>query len=370
MNKIRLLFSGDFAPVMHPGKISTSHFEDLETVFADSDLHLTNLECPLTNSTKPIEKTGPSIKADPRAVKLLKQAGVNVACMANNHILDFGEEGVRDTIEICKANNIKTLGIRPGDGSSGSSLVIEIKGKKIGVLNYCEHEFSVRKKGFTGAAGYDPVDAYYEIKQLRECADYIIVIYHGGNEYYDLPRPDLKKDFHFMADLGADAVIGHHTHVISGYEVYKGKPLVYSLGNFFFPFDGEPESWHRGILCRLVLGSALEIDLIPFSQCYGGYEVSSLIDKQKDVIMERIEELSVIITDEIKLNDKWMDFCNTSGAGFARQLLYPTIIDKVILRLPLIKRIVEDRRQFLAVLNMLRCKSLRQAIIDNLISRQ
>ena len=146
MNKIRLLFSGHFAPVMFSGDIGNSHFDDLEDIFRGSDLHLTNLECPLTVSKKPIEKTGPSLKADPHAVRLLRQANVNVACMANNHIMDYGEEGVRDTIEICRTNNIKTLGIRSGDGSKENPLIIEIKEKKY-ALNYCEHEFSVREKG-------------------------------------------------------------------------------------------------------------------------------------------------------------------------------------------------------------------------------
>ena len=92
-----------------------------------------------------------------------------------------------------------------------------------------------------GASGYDPVNAYYEaIQALRPKVDWLIVLYHGGNEYYSLPRPGLKKDFHYLADLGADLVVGHHTHVISGYEIYNGKPLIYSLGNFFFPYKENP----------------------------------------------------------------------------------------------------------------------------------
>ena len=74
------------------------------------------------------------------------------------------------------------------------------------------------------------------------------------------PDPDLKRDFHFLADVGADAVIGHHTHVFSGIENYRGKPLIYSLGNFFFPMEGEPESWSRGVICRLTVDDAVTAD--------------------------------------------------------------------------------------------------------------
>ena len=82
---------------------------------------------------------------------------------------------------------------------------------------------------------------------MRAQVEKVVVIYHGGNEYYPLPRPELKKTFHFLADIGADAVVGHHTHVFSGYEMYNGIPLVYSLGNFFFPLEGEPEESRYGV---------------------------------------------------------------------------------------------------------------------------
>ena len=99
-----------------------------------------------------------------------------------------------------------------------------------------------------GASGYDPVKAYYDINNLKALSDYVIVIYHGGNEYYPLPRPGLKNTFHYLADLGADVVIGHHRHVYSGYEIHNTTPLIYSLGNFWFPFENEPEESNFGVL--------------------------------------------------------------------------------------------------------------------------
>ncbi|NLJ43963.1 MAG: CapA family protein, partial [Bacteroidales bacterium] len=210
---VSLIFSGDFAPLVPLSETNKDHFSAINDLLSGADLHITNLECPLTSSDQKTEKTGPHIKADREAAALLPQAGVDIVCLANNHIFDYGEKGIIDTIKICEEINIETLGIVSRHDGKAQWIIREIKGLKLGFLNYCEHEFSVRSKGLMGACGYDPVDAYYDISRLRPQVDYLIVLYHGGNEYYDLPRPGLKKDFHYLADIGADAVFGHHTHV-------------------------------------------------------------------------------------------------------------------------------------------------------------
>ena len=366
---ITLLFSGDFAPIIPIENIYANHFAELSEIFARADLHVTNLECPLTSSTEPIEKTGPSIKADPLTISLLQQAKVDVVCLANNHIFDYGEEGIVDTLTLCENHNIETIGIISREAGQNHWLIREIKGKKIGILNYCEHEFSVREKGLLGANGYDPVNAYYDVIYLRPIVDYLIVIYHGGNEYYNLPRPELKKDFHYLADLGADAVIGHHTHVISGYEIYNEKPLVYSLGNFFFPFDEEPESWHEGVLCQLKIEGTIGIELIPVLQCKGNLAVVNLRNEERGTLLKRIEILSEIIGDDDGLQSNWNTYVRAIGDGLANKILFPTVIDKIISRVPILNKYVNNIKNRRSILNILRCISLRQVLINNLNSK-
>ena len=108
-DKIKIIFSGDFAPVIPVEKISNDHFNDISKFFETADLHITNLESPLTSCQQAIKKTGPSLKANPSSVSLLQQAKVNIACLANNHIFDYGEQGIKDTINICEENNIDTI---------------------------------------------------------------------------------------------------------------------------------------------------------------------------------------------------------------------------------------------------------------------
>lgn len=367
---INLLFSGDFAPLADAGHSSGADFTALKELINGCDMHITNLECPITSSEKSIPKAGPTIKANPGGAGLLKMAGVGLACLANNHILDYGDEGLADTIEICRNNGIGIAGIVTSDGLETGSVIYEIKGTRIGFLNYCEHEFSVRDKGLTGACGYDPIDAFNDISQMKGDADLIIVIYHGGNEYYSLPRPDLKRDFHFLADVGADAVIGHHTHVFSGIENYRGKPLVYSLGNFFFPLDGEPEPWNAGVICRLTLDDSVTAKLIPVIQCRNSLRVEFPSGTETKEILSEIDLLSWIIADDNELKKRWESFTATTGFGLANQVLYPTKADKLMLKIPWLRRHVNDPVRLRSLINVLRCRSLEQLLIGNLKSRK
>jgi hypothetical protein len=352
-----LLFSGDFAPLIEPENISAGHFKGIDNLLNDCDLHITNLECPLTESRDKIPKTGPNIKADPKIVNLLSLAKVNVACMANNHIFDFGEQGICDTINVCEENGIATIGIVNRKDEKQHWLIKEVKGKKIGFINYCEHEFSVRDEGLTGANGYDAVNAFYEIRVLKPQVDFLIVIYHGGNEYYPLPNPQLKKDFHYLADLGADAVIGHHTHVFSGYEIYRSKPLVYSLGNFFFPFPGEPEEWHTAVICTMSIGSDISIELHPVLQCKNNANVLLIQGASKNAVNQLIEKYSVTIANDAALENSWKNYVMKKQRGYLKQITGAGFVAKVLLKLGFNEDKIFNKTQITGLYNLINCRA-------------
>lgn len=363
MEKIRLLLSGDFAPLIHKDELNYEHFDEIKPILENSDLHITNLECPLTGSDNPIEKTGPSIKSNTESIGLLNQARVDIACLANNHIFDYAEKGILDTIDTLVNNNIEHIGLVNDPGRKEHWLIKVVKGKKFGFVNYCEHEFSVRYPGSLGASGYDSINAYYDINTLKKSVDYVIVLYHGGNEYYPLPRPDLKKDFHYLADLGADMVVGHHTHVISGYEFYNGKPLIYSLGNFFFPYKGEPDSWYQGILCLIEINEKINVKLINIIQCRNNMNVSQPSSAEETALNERLIELSQIIEDDNALLEKWNDFVIQNANGIRNNLLFPGKFERLGFKLGILKPRV---RRVLSMNNILKCASLRNLLIDSL----
>jgi len=363
---VKLLFSGDFAPLISPAVISVDHFTGIRDALSDIDAHITNLECPLTLHQSSIEKTGPALKAHPDSIGLLRQARIFIACLANNHIFDYGEQGLQDTIEICHKNQIDTIGLVNRPDGSTAWLVKEIKGKQIGFLNYCEHEFSVREDGLFGANGYDHRKAFYDIHLLRPKVDFLIVIYHGGNEYYPLPSPEMKKDFHYLADLGADIVIGHHTHMISGYEMYKGKPLVYSLGNFFFPYPDEQEEWHKGLLCKLELKKTISLKFYPVITKYeNNYKLNLLNLPYSATVSKKLMALSSIITDDIRLRNSWNEYLATRRKSSSHYLLYSGRIEKLLLKFGLLDKRRYKRRS-LALKNIMRCRSLKDVFVNSI----
>jgi hypothetical protein len=356
-SKIKLIFSGDFAPPLDSKDIDRNHFEELQLLLSDVNCHITNLECPLTNYTHSIEKTGPSLRSVSEKIELLQQANVSISCLANNHIYDFGEKGITDTLNTCQENGIDTLGVVNRPDGRNHWLIKEIKGKRFGFLNYCEHEFSVREPSLLGACGFSPIDAYYDICKLKPRVDYLIVIYHGGNEYYPLPNPEMKKNFYYLADLGADAVIGHHTHVYSGYEVYNGKPLVYSLGNFFFPYPGEPEEWHYGLLCELNVGSEITIDLHPIVQCKDKLETKPAEYPVKQKILNDISELSEVIRNDEKLIKYWENYCEDKRMGYLKQFPCFSLPLRVAVKLGVSMRYILPEKRLRGYENLLRCQA-------------
>lgn len=364
--KIRLLFTGDFAPLIDSSYINSKHFLGIEEIIDNCDLHITNLECPLTKSENKIQKTGPHIKASIENVKLLHYAKVNIACLANNHIFDFGEQGIKETINVCKETGIDCIGIVNRDDGEKQWIIKEIKGRRIGFINYCEHEFSVRDDGLLGACGYDPINAFYDIQFLKTKVDYIIVIYHGGNEYYPLPNPQLKRDFHYIADLGADAVIGHHTHVISGFEIYKAKPLVYSLGNFFFPYPNEPEEWHISLICELIIDDNINIKFHPVIQCKNNLDVILVNESMKNQITQKIDNLSKILNNNEKLEKAWQEYASDKKLGYLKNITGLGKVGNLLLKLGYPEDRLIKKIKVISLYNLLRCRAHFELMMSSL----
>ena len=122
------------------------------------------------------------------------------------------------------------------------------------------------------SAGSNPlniVQQYYAIREAKNNATNVIVIVHGGVEHYWLPSPRMKETYRFFIDAGADAVINHHQHCYSGYEVFKKKPIFYGLGNFCFDGNKGNKRWTTGYLVNLNLSeNTVDFELIPYRQCY------------------------------------------------------------------------------------------------------
>ncbi|HIB38456.1 CapA family protein [Mesonia sp.] len=306
---MKILITGDFCPIGRATNKSAEQVFGEETLelINSADLAITNLECPLTNSEQKISKSGPNLKVEPFSINLLKGAGFNFVTLANNHILDYGCEGLIDTLDVLNSNEIGYVGAGKVDDDISTQYFKFLK-KTLAIINVCENEWSTEPNLGYKAYGLDEIEMYNQITKLKNEVDYILVVHHGGNEFYNLPAPRLKKLFRFFVDIGADAVINHHTHCISGMEIYKNSPIFYSLGNFVFDNQNyESTDWNFGLGIMLNFNDAkLSYETYVFEQF--GKEAKVDLLGSKHEYHQKILDLNKKVQDDKKLDESYKAF--------------------------------------------------------------
>lgn len=236
---MKVLVAGDFCDKLRvleyiKNKVFSSLFDRVKPIVGEADFSIVNFEFPIVlNEGKPIPKCGPNLGGKKESIDAIKYAGFNVCTLANNHILDKGEQCCLDTKRLIEESNIRTVGAGKNIEEAGSILYLRSEGKTVAIINCCEHEFSLATDSTAGANPLNPVLQYYKIQEAKNNADYILVIVHGGCEHYQYPSIRMQEVYRFFIDSGANAIINHHQHCYSGYEIYEGRPIIYGLGNFF-----------------------------------------------------------------------------------------------------------------------------------------
>ncbi len=238
--------------------------------------------------------------------------------------MDFAAPGLNDTLKELEKEEIEYLGAGKNIQDAQKTYFKEIKGYKLAFINFAENEWATTKGNEPGANPLNPVTNFYSIKEAKKKADFVFVIVHGGHEMYSLPSPRIKETYRFFIEAGASAVIGHHTHVISGYEVYKGWPIFYSLGNFVFNSpDKKDPRWNKGIAVQFSISNKkLSFEVIPYSQNKEKPGVCSLLEAEKATLETELERLNEIILDDTKLKEAFEKYCQ-KVAGLYNYYLEP-----------------------------------------------
>lgn len=224
----------------------------LQLLLNQSEFNMLNFEAPIKCNEKPIRKSGPNICQSNNAVKWIEARGYNLISLANNHAMDFGTEGLRNTKNSFHGAHV--LGAGTWEEAYKMHVVTTEDGIKIGFLAATHCEFGTMVDNMTdnyGCAWCQHPDFEKLLLQKKDI-DYLIVLNHGGVEYMDMPLPEWRMLYRKWIDLGADAVIASHPHVPQGYEIYQGKPICYSLGNFCFQTEKVKQNhWFESLCCVL-----------------------------------------------------------------------------------------------------------------------
>lgn len=243
---VSIAITGDimFARNM-PGVLSydSSPFYGVSNVTSKVDLLIINFENAATSSYGAVKGDVP-LNCDPSYVPLAKGNNNTVAALANNHVCDYGIGGMNDTIKHVSDAGMIPIGAGANEDAAHEPANVMIKGRNITVLNYmdsnnfAEYGYEVMPYANGSSPGYSAYDSEVAQRQINESrqngSDFIIVYLHFGNEYSRSPNEDQVRIAHELIDDGADVVVGTHPHVTQGIEMYKGKPIFYSLGDFMF----------------------------------------------------------------------------------------------------------------------------------------
>ena len=372
---MRILIGADIVPTLS----NQQYFEEeqmekivdsrLFELLKKADYRVFNLEVPLTDKSMPIEKAGPNLIASVNSAVGLKQLGINFLTLANNHILDQGEQGLWSTMEQLDKNKISYAGVGRTHAEAAKSHIVEMEGKKIGIYCCAEHEFSIVSAKQAGANPFDPLESLDHIVALRAQCDYVICLYHGGKEHYRYPSPNLQKTCRKIVEKGADLVICQHTHCIGCEEKWQEGTIVYGQGNFLFDHS-ESEFWQTSVLVSVDTNTK-KIEYIPLRKNGKGVRLAVEDDATKILteMMQRSEEI------------KKEDFIEKQYRAFALQIreLYLKTGDPIatsfafrvvnkLLRHKLmpwyLDRKLKKNRQFL--INFVECEAHREVYMNGI----
>lgn len=238
-------------------------FEHVRSRVADADVLVGNLEGPITDERTPRDRSRTFYYKMPRvAGEAIARAGFRALSLANNHALDYGETGMRDTLATVRELGMHPFGAGGDEATARRGVVYDLGSVRIGLLAYSASWRRMVTDGWyaDGArGGVALLDVPFgrsladDLARMRRHADVVIVNVHWGRNYRDVTAAQ-RRAGRFAIQHGADIVIGHHPHIAQGVELHDGKPIVYSLGNFAFTTLGRFDEFGQpgyGLVARL-----------------------------------------------------------------------------------------------------------------------
>jgi poly-gamma-glutamate synthesis protein (capsule biosynthesis protein) len=287
-------------------------FADVKERLATADLRYGNLELALTDRGAAANKDY-TFRAPPGETQALVDAGINVVDLANNHVLDFGAQGLLDTQAALDAAGISHVGAGADDAAAHKPLITTVNGIRIAWLAYANvpddsgpSHFVARSleagPGRPGVAWGTPDIVTRDVSAAKQQADIVIVALHSGYEYTDVPNSTQTGLAHAAIDAGASLVLGAHPHVLQGIEFYKGGVIAYSLGNFVFDLDNSDRAvYGLPSVQTIVLRVALTKQGVTGLQVYPAiinattYQPQPVVGPDARPVFDRLERLTAAL---------------------------------------------------------------------------
>jgi poly-gamma-glutamate synthesis protein (capsule biosynthesis protein) len=266
-----------------PGRGLEALSPRVRELFSSCDLVLANLECTLPGGR--LVPTEPRVFTSNQQLESLAESGIGCVSLANNHGFDAGDEGFANLAARLDELGISWFGAGLNLAQARRPLLMEIRGIRLALLGAVDASTGMQRFAANGSSGVAPLDPAFlrdKIALLRREADHVILSPHWGEERFRFPSPGQVAEARSFIDAGASMVMGHHPHVIQGMETYRGRPIQYSLGNFFVNHvhwdSGDYLTWNRFERTGCILLAELTKDTIADVRQVPVYDDGTSID--------------------------------------------------------------------------------------------
>ncbi len=324
---MKILFAADmsfnYMPALPPKEEAERIMEQTAAYFKKADFSILNLENIFGKPEEhtPIVKAGPNLISDERFCWFVDKLNPTVVGLANNHSRDYGDSALLYTKEFLEKKGYIAIGAGKNIEEAYQPAILEKDGLKVAIIAVNENEFGIADVEQAGTAGYDLTRVTKAIFAAKEQGALPIVYFHGGNEHNPFPSPGKVGLYRHFIDLGAKAVIAMHTHCPQGYEYYEGAPIVYSMGNFFFPSKNERPTWGVGYMSTLDISEKeIKLGVIPYSFDFDHH--TPMDEEKKAKFMAYLEELCAPIGDPQELRKYFDGWCMVMGLKYVGYLSF------------------------------------------------
>lgn len=335
--------------------------KELYEILKQSDLNVFNLEIPLTDVETPIVKFGNNLIAPTKTIHGYKALEPIFLTLANNHSLDQGEEGLTSTLNLLKNQDIAHAGAGSSLKEAKKPFIFEKEGIRIGFYLCVEHEFTVASCHTMGANPFDVLESFDEVLALKEQCDYVIVLYHGGKEFYRYPSPMLQRYCRKFIDRGANLVICQHNHCVGSREDYNGGSIIYGQGNFIFNSEfyiNHKEFVKDSLLIRVeATKDSFIVSEVPIRSTEMGTRQAT--ESEADETLTAYKQRSENIKDAHFVAQAYKDFADTHIKRYLREFIGRSCIIRAINALfgRKLMQLILGKTSYLAIQNYLECEA-------------
>ncbi len=279
-------------------------------LFAAADFSMVNLEnvFGVRDAHTPIVKDGPNLISDAAFAEYIRALNPTAVGLANNHTMDYGEAPMYETMALLEGEGYRCIGAGKNLKEAYRPAFFEKDGIRIAVIAVCENEFGGAGENFPGTAAFRMDMVTRGIKAARADGALPIIYFHTGHEGYPFPSPRRRELSRLFVDLGAAAVICMHAHCPQGYETYCGAPIVYGMGNFYFPhFPNVTPAWYHGYMTELEIvedGISLLIHPYRFDA-----KIEMLQGEEREAFARYISYINAPIASENELKRLFDSWC-------------------------------------------------------------